>query len=88
MPLESSQCGLQLCFRPHLDQRSTHGVIALKSCGSFDFGNFRTLETKCHLDVGLAERHRVYYKKEGRWWFPPSSGRGESYEFEFARGES
>jgi hypothetical protein len=24
-----------------------------------------SLETKCHLDVGLVERHRVYYKGEG-----------------------
>jgi hypothetical protein len=23
------------------------------------------LGTKCHLDVGLVERHRVYYKGEG-----------------------
>ncbi len=22
-------------------------------------------ETKCHLDVGLVERHKVYYKGEG-----------------------
>jgi hypothetical protein len=21
--------------------------------------------TKCHLDVGLMERHKIYYKKEG-----------------------
>jgi hypothetical protein len=21
--------------------------------------------TKCHLDVGLVEKHRVYYKREG-----------------------
>jgi hypothetical protein len=26
------------------------------------FGN---LETKCHLDVGLVERHIIYYKGEG-----------------------
>ncbi len=26
---------------------------------------FGSLETKCHLDVGLAERHKVYYKGEG-----------------------
>ncbi len=26
---------------------------------------FRSPETKCHLDVGLMERHRVYYKGEG-----------------------
>jgi hypothetical protein len=28
-------------------------------------GNFGTPETKCHLDVDLVERHRVYYKGEG-----------------------
>jgi len=26
---------------------------------------FGSLETKCHLDVGLVERHIVYYKREG-----------------------
>jgi len=26
---------------------------------------FRSPGTKCHLDVGLMERHRVYYKGEG-----------------------
>jgi len=25
----------------------------------------RSLGTKCHLDVGLVERHKVYYKGEG-----------------------
>jgi len=25
----------------------------------------RSLETKCYLDVGLVERHKVYYKGEG-----------------------
>ncbi len=24
-----------------------------------------SIETKCHLNVGLVERHRVYYKGEG-----------------------
>jgi len=24
-----------------------------------------SLETKCHLDVGFVERHKVYYKREG-----------------------
>ncbi len=33
-------------------------------------------ETKSYLDVGLVERHRVYYKGEGGW-LPPSPGRGE-----------
>jgi hypothetical protein len=35
---------------------STLGISGL-SLGS--------LRTKCHLDVGLMERHRVYYKREG-----------------------
>jgi hypothetical protein len=26
---------------------------------------FGSLRTKCHLDVGLVERHKVYYKGEG-----------------------
>ncbi len=26
---------------------------------------FGSLGTKCHLDVGLVERHKVYYKGEG-----------------------
>ncbi len=30
-----------------------------------NYGNFRTPMTKCHLDVGLMERHKVYYKGEG-----------------------
>jgi len=43
-----------------------------------------SLGTKCHLDVGLVERHKVYYKG-GKWWLPSSSGCGESCEFKFAR---
>jgi hypothetical protein len=26
--------------------------------------SFRSLRTKCHLDVGLVERHKIYYKGE------------------------
>jgi hypothetical protein len=26
---------------------------------------FGSLETKCHLDVGLVKRHKIYYKREG-----------------------
>jgi hypothetical protein len=35
-----------------------------QSCKSPNFGNFGTSGTKCHLDVGFMERHRVYYKGE------------------------
>ncbi len=39
-------------------------VVRIPTLGilRFPFGN---PETKCHLDVGLVERHRVYYKGEG-----------------------
>ncbi len=38
------------------------------------------LGEKSHLDVGSVANHRVYYKG-GRWWLPPSPGRGESCVF-------
>jgi hypothetical protein len=37
------------------------GVLVVRILG-LPFGSFRT---KCHLDVGLMERHKVYYKGEG-----------------------
>jgi hypothetical protein len=40
-----------------------------QSRGSLNFGNFEIpiweSGTKCHLDVGLVERHIIYYKGEG-----------------------
>jgi hypothetical protein len=63
--LESSQWGLQLFFRPHLDRRFAHKIMGPQSRGSPKFGNLETPETKCHLDVGLVKRHRIYYKGEG-----------------------
>jgi hypothetical protein len=39
---------------------------------------FESPRTKCHLDVGLMEKHKVYYKGEG----------GEFRESKFARGSS
>jgi hypothetical protein len=40
--LKSSQGGLQLCFRPHLNRRSEHKVMGPQSCGSPNFENFKT----------------------------------------------
>jgi len=40
MLLESSRRKLQLCFRLHLNWRSTHKVMGLQSHGSPNFGNF------------------------------------------------
>jgi hypothetical protein len=67
--LESSQEGLQLCCRPHLNLKFSHKVMGPQSHESPNFGNFGILiwksRDKCHLDVGLMERHIVYYKGEG-----------------------
>jgi hypothetical protein len=67
--LESSQRGLQLCFRLHLDPRCVRKVMELQSCGSSNLGDSKlpsgSPETKSHLDVGPMERCRVYYKGEG-----------------------
>jgi hypothetical protein len=41
---------------PKVVEVPTLGILGLP------FGSPRT---KCHLDVGLVERHRVYYKGEG-----------------------
>jgi hypothetical protein len=54
--LESSQWGLQLSLRPHLNRRSTHKIMGFQSCGN--------LGTKWHLGVGFVTRHKVYYKGE------------------------
>jgi len=39
--------------------------MGLQSRGSPSCDNFGNLETKCHLDVGLVKRHKIYYKGEG-----------------------
>jgi hypothetical protein len=39
-------------------------VIEVPNLGILRFPN-GSPETKCHLDVGLVEKHRVYYKGEG-----------------------
>jgi hypothetical protein len=83
IPLESSQQGLQLCFRPHLNQKFGHKDATLQSFKSPNFGNFGTPRTKWHLGASPVARHKVYYKG-GRWWLPSSLGRDESCEPVFA----
>ncbi len=71
IPLESSWQGIQLCCRPHLDQRSTHKVMrpqiakdptsGISGLG-FPLGSPRI---KWHLGAGPMARHRVFYKGEG-----------------------
>jgi hypothetical protein len=69
IPLEIPRQELQLCFRPHLDQRFARKVMGFQSRGSArwrDFGTHaRVPGEKSHLDGGPVERSRVYYKGEG-----------------------
>jgi hypothetical protein len=53
--LENSQQGLQLCFKPHFNQRFAQKVMALQNVESPNFGNFRT---KWHLDVTPVANHK------------------------------
>jgi hypothetical protein len=71
IPLESFQRWLQLCFRPHCNQRSAQEVMCLQSrenpnCWNFESGlPLGSPGTKNHLDVAPMERRRIYYKGEG-----------------------
>jgi hypothetical protein len=62
--LESFWQRIQLCFRPHFNPKSTSEIVGVPTLtiSGLPFGS---PGTKCHLDVGLVERHRIYYKGEG-----------------------
>jgi hypothetical protein len=60
--------------------------MAFQSCGSFNFGNFGSPGQN---DIWvLVSWLGTKYTIRGRWWFPPSPGRGESCESVFVRGSS
>jgi hypothetical protein len=46
IPLESSQWGLQLCFKFHLNRRSTCKVMDPQSCKRLSYGNFWILDSQ------------------------------------------
>jgi hypothetical protein len=90
-PLESSQGELKLWFRPHPDLSSGRGVMSVQSPGNPNRDNFGTplWESREKEPFGCkcsGELHRILY--EGRWWLPPSPGRGESSESKVAHGLS
>jgi hypothetical protein len=94
-PLESSKGEIHVCFRLHPDRRSEQGVMNCQNPGSRNRGSFGTVSgllfgspgKKCHWDVGAAGvTQRILYG--GRWWLPPSPGRGEFCESKIARGSS
>jgi hypothetical protein len=83
MALESSQKELQDCFRPHPNPRSEQEVMDAQSLRSPNRDNFGALPWESWEIVpfgcGLCEElQRILYG--GRWWLPPSPGRGESSE--------
>jgi hypothetical protein len=56
-PLEISQQGLQLCFRPHCDMRSAQEVMCPQG--------HESPGTKNHFDVAPMESYKLYYMGEG-----------------------
>jgi len=69
IPLKNYRRELKRWFRPHLNWKSTHKVMGLQSCKSFNFGNFGILiwesRDKMTFGAGSMVRHREYYKGEG-----------------------
>jgi hypothetical protein len=81
MPLESSQGELQLWFWPHSNRRLELGDMSPQSLKTPTRDSFGTLpwESREKEPFGCSLRwklHRILYG--GRWWLPPSLGRGES----------
>jgi hypothetical protein len=79
--LESFQGELQLWFRPHYNRRSELGVVSVQSPESPTRDSFGTppWESRENMPFGCSSRgelQRILYG--GRWWLPPSPGRGES----------
>jgi hypothetical protein len=83
MALESFWGELQLWFWPHSNQRLEPGDMSSQSPGSLTRDNFGTppWESREKVPFGCSldeELQRILYG--GRWWLPPSPGRGESSE--------
>jgi hypothetical protein len=79
--LESSRGELQLWFRPHSNRRSEPRVVSVQSPGSPTRDSFGTppWDSWENVSFGCSSRgelQRILYG--GRWWLPPSPGRGES----------
>jgi len=79
--LESSRGKLQLWFRSYSNRRSGPGVVSVQSPRSPTWDNFGTptWESREKKSFGCSlcgVTQRILYG--GRWWLPPSPGRGES----------
>jgi hypothetical protein len=83
-PLESSQGEIQFCFKSRPNWRSRWEVMNAQSPGSPNWDSFGTPLWESQKKVSFGCRYggvtqSILYG--GRWWLPPSSGRGESSEF-------
>jgi hypothetical protein len=88
MALERSQGQLQDWFRPCSDQRLGREVMMAQSLRSPNRDSFKTplWESRDKESFGRGRggaTQRILYG--GRWWLPPSHGRGESSESKVAR---
>jgi hypothetical protein len=91
MALENSQRELQYWFKPRPDPRLGQEVMMAQSPGSPNRDSFGTplWESRDKEPLGCGRgrvTQRILYG--GRWWLPPSLGRGESSESKVARGLS
>jgi hypothetical protein len=87
----NSRGKLQVCFRPHPNQRSKQGVMIVQSPKSPNRDNFETppWESQDKKPFGCGcygKAHSILYG--GRWWLPLSPGHGESSESRVAHGLS
>ncbi len=83
MALESSRGRLQVWSRSCPDRRSRREVMVAQSSRSPNLDSFGTpfWESRENVPFGCSLRgrtQRILYG--GRWWLPPSPGRGESSE--------
>jgi len=83
MALESSQGEIQLWFRPHSNRRLKPRDMSSQSPRTLTQDSFGTplWESQEKVPFGCSlggELQRILYG--GRWWLPPSLGRGESNE--------
>jgi hypothetical protein len=91
MALKSSRGELPDWFKPRPDWRSGQEVMMAQSPGSPNRDSFGIplWESRDKEPLGCGHggaTQRILYG--GRWWLPPSPGRGESSESKVARGLS
>jgi len=78
---ESSRRELKLCFKPRPDPSLRRGAMSVQSPGipirdSFGTPTWESREKEPFGCSFCGETQRILYG--GRWWLPPSPGRGES----------